>query len=88
MKLVLKFRNALHIGPCLCKCSAHTDVYAELTITTSIDGMPLSFGSKLDVQRSSSIKVYICPIYFCLFDLILYIQVNNFSVMSGRAFLG
>ena len=24
----------------------------------------------------------------CLFDLILYIQVNNFSVMSGWIFLG
>ena len=25
---------------------------------------------------------------FCLFDLILYIQVNKFSVMSGPVFLG
>ena len=24
---------------------------------------------------------------FCLFDLILYVPVNNFSVMSGRVFL-
>ena len=24
---------------------------------------------------------------FCLFDLILYIPVNNFSVMSGRVLL-
>ena len=26
--------------------------------------------------------------WFCLFDLIIYIPVNNFSVMSGRVFLG
>ena len=88
MKLVLKFRNALHIAPCLCKCSAHTALFTKLTITTSIDGMPLSFGSKLDVQRSSSDKAYFFPCYFCLFDLILYIPVNNFSVMSGRVFPG
>ena len=25
---------------------------------------------------------------FCLFDLILYVPVNNFSVMLGRVFLG
>ena len=25
---------------------------------------------------------------FCLFDLILYVPGNNFSVMSGRVFLG
>ena len=25
---------------------------------------------------------------FVLFDLILYVPVNNFSVMSGRVFLG
>ena len=29
-------------------------------------------------------------VFFCLFDrdLILYVPVNNFSVMSGRVFLG
>ena len=26
--------------------------------------------------------------FVCLFDLILYVPVNNFSVMSGRVFLG
>ena len=26
--------------------------------------------------------------FFCLFDLILYVPVNNFSVMSGRVSLG
>ena len=25
---------------------------------------------------------------FCLFDLILYVPVNTFSVMSGQVFLG
>ena len=28
------------------------------------------------------------PSVVCLFDLILYVPVNNFSVMSGRVFLG
>ena len=27
-------------------------------------------------------------LFVCLFDLILYVPVNNFSVMSGRVFLG
>ena len=27
------------------------------------------------------------PKWFCLFDLILYVPVNNFSVMSGRVFV-
>ena len=26
--------------------------------------------------------------FVCLFDLILYVPVNNFSVMSGQVFLG
>ena len=32
--------------------------------------------------------VYNIMLIFCLFDLILYIPVNNFSVMLGRIFLG
>ena len=28
------------------------------------------------------------PFLFLLFDLILYVPVNNFSVMSGQVFLG
>ena len=27
-------------------------------------------------------------LYLCLFDLILYVPVNNVSVMSGQVFLG
>ena len=30
----------------------------------------------------------VMSIQFCLFDLILYVPTNNFSVMLGRAFLG
>ena len=30
----------------------------------------------------------ITPMYFVLLDLILYVPVNNFSVMLGRVFLG
>ena len=33
-------------------------------------------------------KSYNYCLVFCLFDLILYIPVNNFSVMSGWVFLG
>ena len=27
-------------------------------------------------------------VFVCLFDLVLYVPVNNFSVMSGRVVLG
>ena len=30
----------------------------------------------------------LCWPIFCLFDFILYVPVNNFSVMLGRVFLG
>ena len=36
----------------------------------------------------SSIEAHINGILICLFDLILYVPVNNLSVMLGRVFLG
>ena len=41
----------------------------------------------LDEMLHSSLFADI-PFMGCLFDLILYVPVNNFSVMSGRVFLG
>ena len=32
--------------------------------------------------------VFLSKLYCCMLDLILYIPDNNFSVMSGRVFLG
>ena len=40
----------------------------------------------LDLQSLTELNQEIS--LFCLFDLILYIPVNNFSVMMGRVFLG
>ena len=39
----------------------------------------------------SDVPVFQCScvfVLFFLFDLIIYVPVNNFSVMSGRVFLG
>ena len=36
-----------------------------------------------------NLLAFCCPLFcFCLFDLILYVPVNNFSVMLGQVFLG
>ena len=42
---------------------------------------PLSKRAKTVIQDQLSLNV-------CLFDLILYVQVNNLSVTSGGVFLG
>ena len=41
--------------------------------------------SLFDLLRTDILSVLI---WVCLFDLILYVPVNNFSVMSGHVFLG
>ena len=46
------------------------------------------FESSLDTDEARPHAwPHLVPI-FCLFDLILYVPVSNFSVMSGRVFLG
>ena len=38
---------------------------------------------------AASVRVFLeHPLYFVCFDLILYVSVNNLSVMSGPVFLG
>ena len=37
---------------------------------------------------SSTTNGFMAMLKCCLYDLILYVPVNNFSVMSGRVFLG
>ena len=44
--------------------------------------------SHMQTGLSLQIVFQICDNMFCLFDLILYFPVNNFSVMSGWVFLG
>ena len=39
-------------------------------------------------ESAVSIKRLYVEKIFCFFDLSLYVPVNNFSVMSGRVFLG
>ena len=54
----------------------------------------LSSGSSLFVignqKNMNKKRLRTCGVirFFCLFDLILYVPVNNLSVMSGRVFLG
>ena len=45
--------------------------------------MSLFFG-----DQGNQCNRYFAKDRICLFDLILYVPVNSFSVMSGRVFLG
>ena len=47
----------------------------------------VGFGCKIKWVSELGALRYFNGLGFCLFDLILYAPVNNFSVMSGRAFL-
>ena len=43
---------------------------------------------KHQLEQTNILYIYMHVCLICLFNLILYVPVNNFSVMSGRFFLG
>ena len=50
--------------------------------------LPHGVKMKMSTKGVISIKSKMCNIFCLLFGLMFYVQVNNFSVMSGRVFLG
>ena len=59
-----------------------TDVLVYTGVTTGIEKFVQQAGIALSQCRVGSLHAFV------LIDLILYVPVNNFSVMSGRVFLG
>ena len=50
--------------------------------------MRCSYNIQIKVCFNIELEILDCFLNVCLFDLVLYVPVNNFSVMSGRVFLG
>ena len=61
--------------------------YFRLSISYEIESQG-QINTKAGCMHCNAIFSYICDVFVCLFDLILYVPVKNFSVMSRRVFLG
>ena len=73
---IIFFASLVHLTEVmfLCVCVCFFTIFGSVHLT--------------EVMGFSSTHLFISQTLFCLFDLVLYVPVNNFLVKSGRVFLG